>query len=87
MGTRWNRVVGAVLTTVPRIYVLSRNIKKNIRIFLLENFHFWVVKFSVYLNKHVFVVKLFFDFVDIYPNITITIFLCRTSHVKKCLPV
>ena len=28
---------------------------KNIRIFLSENFNFWVVKFSVYLNRHVFV--------------------------------
>ena len=28
---------------------------KNIRIFLSENVHFLVVKFSVYLNRHVFV--------------------------------
>ena len=28
---------------------------KNIRVFLSENFHFLVVKFSVYLNRHVFV--------------------------------
>ena len=28
---------------------------KNIRIFLFENFHFLVVKFSVYLNRLVFV--------------------------------
>ena len=28
---------------------------KNIRIFLSEIFHFLVVKFSVYLNRHVFV--------------------------------
>ena len=28
---------------------------KNINIFLSENFHFLVVKFSVYLNRHVFV--------------------------------
>ena len=27
---------------------------KNIRIFLSENFHFLVVKYSVYLNRHVF---------------------------------
>ena len=27
----------------------------NIRIFLFENFHFLVVKFSVYSNRHVFV--------------------------------
>ena len=28
---------------------------KNIRIFLSENFHFLVVKISVYLNRYVFV--------------------------------
>ena len=28
---------------------------KNIRILAYENFHFLVVKFSVYLNRHVFV--------------------------------
>ena len=28
---------------------------KNIRVFLSENFIFLVVKFSVYLNRHVFV--------------------------------
>ena len=31
---------------------------KNIRIFLPENFHFLVVKFSIYLNRHVFVMDL-----------------------------
>ena len=30
---------------------------KNIRFFLSENFHFYGVKFSVYLNRHVFVMK------------------------------
>ena len=28
---------------------------KNIRIFLAEKFPFWMVKFSVYLNRRVFV--------------------------------
>ena len=28
---------------------------KNIRIFYLKIFIFWVVKFSIYLNRHVFV--------------------------------
>ena len=28
---------------------------KNIRIFYLKNCHFLVVKFSIYLNRHVFV--------------------------------
>ena len=31
---------------------------KNIRVFLSENFHFLVVKFSVYLNRHVLVMKM-----------------------------
>ena len=31
---------------------------KNIIIFLSENFHFFVVKFSLYLNRHVFVMRL-----------------------------
>ena len=39
-----------------QIYVLSRHMK-NIRIFLSENFHFLVVKFSVYLNRNVFVMS------------------------------
>ena len=30
---------------------------KNLRIFLSENFHFLVVKFSVYLNRCVFVME------------------------------
>ena len=33
-------------------------IKKNIRIFISENFHFLVIKFSVYLNRHVFVMRI-----------------------------
>ena len=36
------------------IYVLSRNMK-NIRSFYLKIFIFLMVKFSVYLNRHVFV--------------------------------
>ena len=31
--------------------------EKNIN-FLSENFHFLVVKFSVYLNRHVFIMKM-----------------------------
>ena len=38
---------------VLTIYVLSSNVK-NIS-FFFENFHFVVIKFSVYLNRHVFV--------------------------------
>ena len=40
----------------PRIYILSRNLK-NIRICLFEKFQFLEVKFSIYLNRRVFVMK------------------------------
>ena len=39
---------------VPTIYVLYRNMK-IIRVFLFENFQFLEVKFSIYLNRRVFV--------------------------------
>ena len=39
------------------MYLAERNEKKkkNIRVFLSENFEFWEVKFSIYLNRCVFV--------------------------------
>ena len=45
----------------PPIYVLSRNMK-NIGVFLSENFQFLVVKFSIYLNRHVFIMQQLFEF-------------------------
>ena len=39
------------------MYVLSGNVK-NIRIFLSENLQFLVVKFSIYLNRRVFVMQI-----------------------------
>ena len=38
----------------PQSMFLSRN-KKNISFFLSENFQFLEVKFSIYLNRYVFV--------------------------------
>ena len=38
---------------------------KNIRIFISENFHFLVVKVSVYLNRRVFVMVFHFSLVII----------------------
>ena len=43
-------------SSVPTIYVLSRNMK-NIRAFFSDFFHCLVVKFSVYLNRRVFIMK------------------------------
>ena len=42
---------------MPTIYVLSRNVKKISEFFYLEMFIFLVVKFSVYLDRHVFVMR------------------------------
>ena len=38
------------------MYVLSRNLK-NIREFLSVNFQFLEVKFTIYLNRHVFIMS------------------------------
>ena len=43
-----------LVRTASTIYVLSRNMK-NIRFFYLKNCYFLVVKFSIYLNRRVFV--------------------------------
>ena len=37
---------------------------KIITKFLSENFQFWVMKFSMYLNRRVFIMKYFSDIVD-----------------------
>ena len=43
---------------VPTIFVLSRNMKNIEKIYLIFFFHFLVVKFSIYLNRHVFVMEI-----------------------------
>ena len=53
MCARWNRLIEAVLTSVHGL-CFGRKCEKY-QNFLSENFHFLVVKFSVYLNRRVFV--------------------------------
>ena len=55
MDTRLNRLVEAVLTSTHNLCFEQKYVKY--RIFLSENFHFLVVKFSVYLNRHVFIMR------------------------------
>ena len=52
MGTRWNRLEAVLTSTHNLCFEHSYEKYQN---FLSENFHFLVVKFSVYLNRHVFV--------------------------------
>ena len=55
MGTRKNRLVEAVQTSTHNLcFEQKYEIYQN---FSFENFHFLVVKFSVYLNRHVFVMQ------------------------------
>ena len=53
MGIRLNRLAKAVLTSTHNLY-LKQNYE-NIRDFLSENFLVLEVKFSIYLNRRVFV--------------------------------
>ena len=53
MDTRQNRLVEAVLTSIRNICFEQKH--KKYQNVLSENIHFFIVKFSVYLNMHVFV--------------------------------
>ena len=55
MGTRKNRLAEAVLTSTHNLCFEQKY--ENIRIFLSENLPFLVVKFSIYLNRRVFVMN------------------------------
>ena len=53
MGTRYNRLAEAVLTSTHNLCFEEKY--ENYQIFLSENFMFLKVIFSIYLNRHVFV--------------------------------
>ena len=53
MGTRLNRLGEAVLTSTHNLCFEQKY--ENYQNFSSENFHFLVVKISVYLKRHVFV--------------------------------
>ena len=53
MGTRLNRLAKAVLTSTHNLCFEQKYEKSHT--FLIENFQFLEVKFSIYLNRRVFV--------------------------------
>ena len=55
MGTRLNRLAEAVLTSTHNLFFEQKY--EKYQIFLPENFRFLEVKFSIYLNRRVFVMK------------------------------
>ena len=75
MGTCLNQLTEAVLRTIHNLCFEQKY--ENYQIFSSESFHFLVVKFSIYLNRHVLIVygantQLSVNFVPInitgYPN-------------------
>ena len=60
MGARWNRLVEAVLTSTHNLCFEQKC--EKYQNFLPENFPFWVVKFSIYLNRRVFVMMMEAEF-------------------------
>ena len=55
MGTRKNRLAEAVLTSTHSLCFEQKH--EKYQNFLSENFQFLAVKFSIYLNRRVFVMK------------------------------
>ena len=53
MGTRKNRLAEAVLTSTHTLCFEQKY--EKYQSFLSENFQYLEVKFSIYLNRHVFV--------------------------------
>ena len=71
---------------VPTIYVLSRNVKKY-QEFLCENFQFLEVKFSIYLNRRVFVMDISIVSIAIYRIINVyylKVGFCHVEIQKSC---
>ena len=56
MGTRWNRLGEAVLTSTHNLCFEQKY--EKYWSFLSENFQFLEVNFSMYLNRRVFVMKM-----------------------------
>ena len=55
MGTRWNRLCEAVLTNTHNLCFEQKY--EKYQNFYLKTFSYLVVKFSIYLNRRVFVRK------------------------------
>ena len=53
-----HNLIEAILTSTHNLCFEQKH--EKYQIFLSENFHFLVVKFSVYLNRHVFVMLMTF---------------------------
>ena len=57
MGTRYNHLAEAVLTSTQNL-CFEQKYEKRQSFFLSENSQFLEVKFSIYLNRHVFVMNI-----------------------------
>ena len=76
MGTRYNRLGKAVITSTHNLYFEQKN---EISEFSYEDFQCLVVKFSIYLNRRVFVMGMVMRF----SNLKETDTLSRETNLSK----
>ena len=78
MGIRKNRLDEAVLTSIHNLCFEQKY--KKYQDFLSESFHFLVVEFPVYLNRHVFVmISSMHSIYTKYQNI-LTVLVLKLNH-------
>ena len=78
MGTRKNCLVEAVLTSTHNLCFEQKY--EKYQIFLSENFPFLVVKFSIYLNRCVFVMRMISEGVRLAQSTVLTL------RIQKDMP-
>ena len=84
MGTHENRLVDTVLTSIHNL-CFQLHVYQN---FSAENFHFFfslVVKFSVYLNRHVFVMVSNLRFVSRQISCSAVLSMKNNYNLGACL--
>ena len=75
MGTRQNRLTEAVLTSTHDLCFEQKY--EKYQSFLSENFQFLEVKFSIYLNRRIFVMA----FQEISPQITALHIMSLSTYI------
>ena len=81
MGTRLNRLDEAVLTSTHNLCFEQKY--KKYQNFYLKNCHFLVVKFSMYLNRRVFVMFILFALHCLYFSVMDHLFQLVNTKINE----
>ena len=84
MDTRYNRLAEAVLTSTHNLCFEQEYGKYEN--FLSENFHFFVVKFLIYLNRRVFVMHVLLVLIQDLAKTRMRTVRYSNQHVKPTNP-